>query len=293
MTSLSTIADVDPFVRANIYYIMQKKDRWVHTGNYENRSQYKQLMFDKYVKFAFGSEDSWLRSGNKPLRAKRVNSFNLAIRHWLARYYKDGTMFIEQEVITYEPDAVPGRNRRSPFGCDCGESCGELCDNYLDMMECDERCTRALCGNKESQKPAVWRQLVNVEYISESVGAGVVAKVALPCRTYLGFVSGVGVCKRKEDKLIADKTGNYLFCIDDKKLHHQKGLSAINPREFGNFSRYMNHSCQPSCDTEAWLCDGEWRIKIYTRRHVREVIFLISSFLVFELTLSFCHDVAG
>ena len=37
----------------------------------------------------------------------------------------------------------------------------------------------------------------------------------------------------------------------------------------GNLSRYVSHSCDPDCEAQKWIVNGETRIGIFTKRDVK------------------------
>ena len=36
----------------------------------------------------------------------------------------------------------------------------------------------------------------------------------------------------------------------------------------GNQSRFMNHSCDPNCDTQKWTVNGEIRVGLFANRDI-------------------------
>ncbi len=49
----------------------------------------------------------------------------------------------------------------------------------------------------------------------------------------------------------------------------------------GNWSRFMNHSCDPSCETTKWNVNGDIRVGLFATRDIKAGRF------------SFCQDVRG
>ena len=36
----------------------------------------------------------------------------------------------------------------------------------------------------------------------------------------------------------------------------------------GNYSRFMNHSCQPNCETQKWTVNGDTRVGLFAVCHI-------------------------
>lgn len=36
----------------------------------------------------------------------------------------------------------------------------------------------------------------------------------------------------------------------------------------GNYSRFMNHSCQPNCETQKWTVNGDTRVGLFAVRDI-------------------------
>lgn len=158
MASLTTPANVDSFVRENIYFVMQRGDRWI---SMESNLQLEQDLIEKYISFAFSSRwDKWLKSGSKQMREEHVQNFNHAVRGWLEQNYKDGSVFASTGRIIYPDKRIP-------------------------HMECDEK------------DEFDFRAKVSVVFISKEGGCGVKAKIDLPCDTYLGRLTGVALSREE------------------------------------------------------------------------------------------------
>ena len=49
----------------------------------------------------------------------------------------------------------------------------------------------------------------------------------------------------------------------------QMCLQIIDARHKGNNSRYINHSCDPNCETQKWYINGILRIGFFTLREIK------------------------
>ena len=53
---------------------------------------------------------------------------------------------------------------------------------------------------------------------------------------------------------------------DINLLHSPDRIIDAGPK--GNHSRFMNHSCQPNCDTQKWLVNGDVHVALFTRKDI-------------------------
>ncbi|XP_031729091.1 histone-lysine N-methyltransferase NSD2 isoform X2 [Anarrhichthys ocellatus] len=57
-------------------------------------------------------------------------------------------------------------------------------------------------------------------------------------------------------------TDFYMLTIDKDRI--------IDAGPKGNYSRFMNHSCQPNCDTQKWTVNGDTRVGLFAVRDIPE-----------------------
>lgn len=68
-------------------------------------------------------------------------------------------------------------------------------------------------------------------------------------------------------------------CRNRIKLYHEKDIydyyfltidkdNIIDAYPRGNLSRFMNHSCDPNCETQKWTVNGEVRVGLFALRHI-------------------------
>ena len=145
--------------------------------------------------------------------------------------------------------------------------CGK-CINKVIYTECDENCRCGIsCRNRRFQ---------NHEYAyvypikTEDRGWGLCAGTFLPKDTfimqYIGEIysldSEYGKKKTKEYK---DKTCTYLMGLPNNNKHE-----VIDPTKNGNMARFINHSCDPNCETRKWHVKGELCIGIFAKKDIKE-----------------------
>ena len=145
--------------------------------------------------------------------------------------------------------------------------CGK-CINKLIFTECDENCRCGIsCRNRKFQKHE-YAEVYPIK--TEDRGWGLCAGTFLPKDTfimqYIGEIysldSEYGQKKMKEYK---DKTCTYLMGLPNNNRHE-----VIDPTKNGNMARFINHSCDPNCETRKWHVKGELCIGIFTKKDIKE-----------------------
>lgn len=141
--------------------------------------------------------------------------------------------------------------------------CTDDCLNRLLMMECGSRCpTGEHCANRRFQK----REYPKLEpFKTEKKGWGLKTTQDLPVGTfvmeYVGEVLDQREFKRRVKEYAHDRQRHYYFMA-------LRADEIIDATMKGNFSRFINHSCDPNCETQKWTVNGELRVGFFTRRDV-------------------------
>ncbi|NXO48242.1 SETD2 methyltransferase, partial [Aramus guarauna] len=142
-------------------------------------------------------------------------------------------------------------------------ACGEDCLNRLLMIECSSRCPNGdYCSNRRFQK----KQHADVEVIlTEKKGWGLRAARDLPSNTfvleYCGEVLDHKEFKARVKEYARNKNIHYYFMA-------LKNDEIIDATQKGNCSRFMNHSCEPNCETQKWTVNGQLRVGFFTTKLV-------------------------
>ena len=149
------------------------------------------------------------------------------------------------------------------FGCGKGK-----CINKMVFIECDENCPCGVsCRNRKFQN----HEYADVYPIkTEDRGWGLCAGSFLPKDTfvmqYIGEIysldSEYGQKKMEEYK---NRTCTYLMGLPNSNRHE-----VIDPTKHGNMARFINHSCDPNCETRKWHVRGELCIGIFTKKDIEE-----------------------
>ena len=78
---------------------------------------------------------------------------------------------------------------------------------------------------------------------------------------YVGELIDEATCQERVRKG-ADITNYYMLTIDKDCI--------IDAGPMGNLSRFMNHSCDPNCETQKWTVNGDVRVGLFASREIKE-----------------------
>ncbi|XP_034950762.1 histone-lysine N-methyltransferase NSD2 isoform X2 [Chelonus insularis] len=78
---------------------------------------------------------------------------------------------------------------------------------------------------------------------------------------YVGEVIDEAEYKRRVKRKKELRNENYYFLTIDN-------FRTIDAEPKGNLSRFMNHSCQPNCETQKWTVNGDTRIGLFALRDI-------------------------
>ncbi|CAH1969553.1 unnamed protein product [Acanthoscelides obtectus] len=144
-------------------------------------------------------------------------------------------------------------NQENPCGPDSD------CLNRLLMTECNPEVCPAgsRCRNQSFEK----REYPPIApYKTHARGWGL--KTLMPIKKgqfvieYVGEIIDTEEYQRRIQKMHEQKEENYYFLTID----NQRMLDA-GPK--GNLARFMNHCCQPNCETQKWTVKGETRVGLF------------------------------
>ncbi|XP_068708846.1 histone-lysine N-methyltransferase NSD2-like isoform X2 [Montipora foliosa] len=152
--------------------------------------------------------------------------------------------------------------------CDClpdsENPCGpeSNCLNRMLQFECyPQRCpAKENCHNQRFQK----RQYVACEpFRTLHRGWGLKCKEDVKkgqfVIEYVGELIDEATCQERVQKG-EDITNYYMLTIDKDCI--------IDAGPMGNLSRFMNHSCDPNCETQKWTVNGEVRVGLFASREI-------------------------
>lgn len=148
--------------------------------------------------------------------------------------------------------------------CDCKPDgnvlCGtDECLNRIMMIECDPE----ICpvGDKCKNQRFKRRQYpVCVPFKTEHVGWGLRTTEDIKkgdfVIEYVGELIDEAECNRRmEIKIDKGDTTFYFLTIDKERI--------IDAGPAANHARFMNHSCQPNCETQKWVVNGQTKVGLF------------------------------
>lgn len=154
--------------------------------------------------------------------------------------------------------------------CDCKPNdtnpCGldSSCINRILMTECSpDMCPAGQnCQNQLFEK----RQYPNLEP-HRTAGKGWGLRTLEFIRKdqfvieYVGEMIDDVECQRRIRRMHQQKDENYYFLtIDNNRI--------IDAGPRGNLARFINHSCQPNCDTQKWTVNGDTRVGLFANQDI-------------------------
>uniref|UniRef100_A0A8C9SZL9 [histone H3]-lysine(36) N-trimethyltransferase n=1 Tax=Scleropages formosus TaxID=113540 RepID=A0A8C9SZL9_SCLFO len=141
---------------------------------------------------------------------------------------------------------------------------------YFDLIEenmyLTERSSRCLNGSYCSNRRFQMKQHADFEVIlTENKGWGLRAAKDLAPNTfvleYCGEVLDHKEFKARVKEYARSKNIHYYFMA-------LKNNEIIDATLKGNCSRFMNHSCEPNCETQKWTVNGQLRVGFFTTKGV-------------------------
>lgn len=153
--------------------------------------------------------------------------------------------------------------------CDCRpndlDPCGlhSECINQLTHMECGENCPAlSKCKNKRFKKMQYPQSEV---FKTDWGGWGLKTLVDVErgqlVHEYVGEIVDQTELERRIEVSHQTQIKNYYFLTLDSKRTIDAGPKA-------NTARFMNHSCDPNCQTQKWTVDGDYRIGLFANEFI-------------------------
>ncbi|KAL5699118.1 [histone H3]-lysine(4) N-trimethyltransferase [Ranunculus cassubicifolius] len=149
-------------------------------------------------------------------------------------------------------------------GCtNCDASgCHEDCVCRVQSISCSKDCVCSVtCTNRPFRKEKKIK-------VVETVHCGWGVEAAEPIKEgefvieYVGEVIDDVECTQRFWQLKKGEEKNFYLCEIRKDF-------TIDATKKGNFSRFVNHSCDPNCKMEKWEVDGETRLGIFATRSIQ------------------------
>lgn len=172
------------------------------------------------------------------------------------------------EYITkniYHPNV---KKRKIPVEkCSCTLLCDKHCINKMMFIECDSNCQCGkYCLNQQFKK----YKKVNLGIIqTHNRGRCVIAlqfikKNTLVCE-FIGEIIDIKEFNRRL-KMQKNYKNNYYYVI----LEDNEEDLIIDSTYKGNIARFINHSCDPNCELQTWIVDGEKRVGFFAIKDIEK-----------------------
>ncbi|CAB3374360.1 Hypothetical predicted protein [Cloeon dipterum] len=144
------------------------------------------------------------------------------------------------------------------------DPCGDGCVNKGLKIECSKECPcKELCQNQRMQRHQ--NAPTELKHMGTK-GWGLTALQDLKQGTfvieYVGEVLTKEEFQRRKQEYINNKERHFYFL-------ELSGNHFIDARNKGNLSRFINHSCEPNCESSHWMVSGERRVGLFTLRDVK------------------------
>jgi uncharacterized protein len=103
---------------------------------------------------------------------------------------------------------------------------------------------------------------LTIAWIDETIGYGVWTNRDIPANTYLGEYTGV-LHKRP----FFGRWKN-LYCFDYNIGEGRRSSFVIDAQDFGNHTRFINHSFKPNVEPVSMYCDGLVHVILYAKETI-------------------------
>jgi hypothetical protein len=103
---------------------------------------------------------------------------------------------------------------------------------------------------------------LTIAWIDEKTGYGVWTNTDIPALAYIGEYTGM---LRKRSFFGRWKN---LYCFDYSIAEGKKSGYVIDAQDFGNYTRFINHSSEPNLEPASAYCNGTIHIIIYAKNPI-------------------------
>ncbi|VDK86697.1 unnamed protein product [Onchocerca ochengi] len=161
-----------------------------------------------------------------------------------------------------------------------GRGCSSGCINRELYTECGSRCPSGIgCANRRFHN----KQYAKVEVFNAGVkGWGL--RAAEPLEPYVlpDFLYGRFIIEYVGEVIDAEEMihRGRRYGKDPKHVHHYlmalKNGAVIDATAKGNVSRFINHSCDPNCESQKWTVDRQLRVGFFVIKPIalgEEIVF--------------------
>ena len=149
---------------------------------------------------------------------------------------------------------------------DVSIDCGDGCSNRAMSTECDPRLCRCglLCRNRRFQ---LHQHALVYPTKEGGKGWGLTAGEFIPAGTFVIQYIGEVLSIHSEEGRRRTQEYSKSNCTYMMKLQKDE---VIDPTYKGNMARFINHSCDPNCETQKWNVQGEVCVGIFSIKDIKE-----------------------
>lgn len=97
---------------------------------------------------------------------------------------------------------------------------------------------------------------------------------------YVGELIDTAEMNRRIGVKMKNKEKDFYILAVDRDLY-------VDAEPAGNLARFINHSCDPNCETRKITVDGNTRIGIFTKKSIKAVSLLFFTFLRTEIDIKY------
>lgn len=173
---------------------------------------------------------------------------------------RKSTPYTAIKVNKYLEFERPKTARDDWLECSCRRDlCTQACSNYRLCAECSKTNHGGEdCGNQRLQR----RQYVkSMPRPAGKKGYGLFAAEDIPPGSLIGEYVGEVIGREEALERISAAT-NHVYVMEIG------GGMYVDASRYGNDTRFMNHSCDPNCETQKWHVGNEERVAIVAVRMV-------------------------
>lgn len=180
-------------------------------------------------------------------------------------------------ALRFDPNKRPKRIPATGEQCQCTDSCDNHCYNRMSLDECCGEGPNSNCGlgpSKCNNRSLGKRQYVKCKPKRENgKGWGLVTEVDISKGQLIQEYVGEVVDEEEKERRLIEWNKEH----PNDPNFYVMGLGIgwyIDAREYGNMSRFINHSCDPSCQVTTINVRGYKRNGIFALRDIKAGEFL-------------------
>ena len=141
------------------------------------------------------------------------------------------------------------------------------CMNRITQYECHPATCPAGADKCQNQRFAMFQYSPTDIFKSENKGWGLRASDDISCGVFVGEYCGELIdeneCKARVRNQNLTQNYNFYFCVLDRDR-------VIDASKKGNHLRFINHSCEPNCQTQVWTVNGDQRVGVFALRDIEK-----------------------